>query len=153
MSAEDASEPQPPSAFPGPPKAEPVPPPVSPDPSTEPYLDLSAAVAAILNEDALSGSRKPLIEALLGEPVLFHLEIEKVERTFGRFSDAGYRNGRTVPGTIAGTEILVCVWYPEAQNEEVDSYDKGSTYLVEGTVEEWDTLRKRPNIRARRERG
>jgi len=128
---------------------EPPTPPVSED-ST---FDLSDAIQAILEEDPLSGRRAPLVKGLLEKSVSFDLSVEKVERTFGRFSDSHYRNGRTVSGTIAGTGVAVSVWFPEAQNEEVDAFKRGSDYHVNGAVEDWDSLRKRPNIRAREEGG
>jgi len=142
-----------PSEAQDPPEADGLPEPSQLEPPEESSFDPSDAIQAILAEDALGGGRGPMIKALVGQAVSFDLVVDRVERTFGRFSDSGYQNGRTGTGTIGETGLGVSVWYPEARNAEVDAFERGSSYPVQGTVEDWDSLRKRPNVRAREERG
>lgn len=109
---------------------------------------LSEAVRAILAESLVSGSRESLIKSLVGTDHSFELTVKRVERTIGRYSDPDYRNGRTVSGTIGGTDIEVSVLFPIVLNEKTDSVEPGSTLLIAGVVSDWDSLRKRPTIRA-----
>jgi hypothetical protein len=64
------------------------------------------------------------------------------------YSDADYRNGRTIQGTVAGSDLEVSVWFPESRNEEVEVLKKGDRIDVSGTVAEWDRLRNSPKVKA-----
>jgi len=116
------------------------------EPETTPTL--AEAVRAIQNAEIFGGSRDRLIKDLLGKQVSFDLTVARVERTFAMYSDAAYRNGRTVTGTVSGTGVEVCVWFPEAQNEVINALDRGSAYPVGGTVAAFDRLSSRPTVRA-----
>jgi hypothetical protein len=116
--------------------------------ATEATLNLAEAVQAIKREEIFGGSRNRLIKDLLGEQVSFDLTVARIERTFAMYSDAAYRNGRTVTGTVSETGVEVRVWFPEVQNEVIDALERGSVHPVSGTVAAFDPLSLRPTIRA-----
>ena len=64
------------------------------------------------------------------------------------FSDPNFGNGRTVSGTITGTDVEVLVLFPNSLNERVDGMEPGSDYSVTGVVAQWDGLRELPIVRA-----
>ncbi len=109
---------------------------------------LAESVQAIREEEIFGGNRNRLIKSLLGRLVSFDLTVARVERTFAMYSDAAYRNGRTLTGTVPETGMEVRVWFPEAQNEVMDALETGSIHPITGTVAEFDRLNSRPTIRA-----
>jgi hypothetical protein len=119
-------------------------------PPSESRLPLAEAVQAIRAADIITGSRDRLIESLMGKGFSFELTVMDVERTIAMFSDPDFRDGRTVTGTIDGTAVEVSVLWPSILNDEVDAFNRGSSYPVQGTVASWARLRLRPIIRAER---
>ncbi|MFH1764402.1 MAG: hypothetical protein ABIF09_09440 [Gemmatimonadota bacterium] len=116
--------------------------------STDSTPTLAESVRAIRAEEIFGGNRNRLIKSLLGKLVSFDLTVARVERTFAMFSDAAYRNGRTLTGTVPESGMEVRVWFPEAQNDLMDPLETGSIYPITGTVAELDRLNSRPTIRA-----
>jgi len=114
----------------------------------EPTLSLHDAVLAIQSEEIFGGSRDRLIKDILGKRVSFNLSVARIERTFAVFSDAAYRNGRTVTGSISGTEVKARAWFPEIENDRIDALEPGTIEAVTGTIAEFDRLSLRPTIRA-----
>ncbi len=119
-----------------------------PSPTADPDPTLTEAVRAIQNGDIFGGSRDRLIKDLLGKPVSFDLTVVRVERTFAMYSDAAYRNGRTITGTVSEDGVEVRVWFPEVQNEVIDALKPGTVHPVSGTVANFDRLSLRPTVRA-----
>jgi hypothetical protein len=121
--------------------------PTYPDPPSEEGPSLADAVQAILAEGIIGGKRDRLVKSLIGNAYSFELTVGKVERPISMFLDPDFRNGRIVSGVVLGTDIEVSVVYPNVLNDEVDTFDPGSSHPVRGTVKEWDRLRMRPIIR------
>ena len=119
----------------------------------EPTLTLQEAVLAIQREEIFGGSRDRLIKGLLGKRVSLDLTVARIERTFALFSDAAYRNGRTVTGSISGTGVQARAWFPEIENDRIDALEPGITEAVTGTIAEFDRLSLRPTIRAQASTG
>jgi hypothetical protein len=113
-----------------------------------PDTDLAGAIREILDREIIGGDRDRRVKALVGTTVSFDLQVERVDRTFAMYSDPDYRAGRTVQGTVAGAELQVLVWFPEAMNGDLDSVQKGDVLRVRGEVREWDPLRRRPSVLA-----
>jgi hypothetical protein len=161
VSVEEEGEPEPPKVEDDEPPPQPEPadePPPEPEPVKkalveqvlpgDPVPSLAESVEAILAEGVIGGRRDSLIKALVGQAFSIELSVGRVERTLAMFSDPAFRDGRTVTGTIGGTEIQVSVLFPHTLNEEVDSMEPGETYPIQGAVTEWDRLRLRPTMRA-----
>lgn len=122
--------------------------PASP-PEPQPTIpEFAATIQAILEVDVFRGERDRHIKELMGTACRFPLEVLRVERTFAMYSDADYRNGRTIQGTVAGSDLEVSVWFPESRNEEIEGYETGDRIEVSGIVAEWDRLRNAPKIKA-----
>ncbi len=131
------------------PELEPVPGPDVEPASEPPDAPLHLAVTAILEAQIFGGERDLLIRDLKGRTFEFTLEVKRVDRTFGAFTGSEYRNGQTVTGTIIGSDQEVTVYFPEARNEEVKGWEPGSSHVVRGVVNDWDRLRKRPELLAK----
>jgi len=75
------------------------------------------------------------------------LEIAKVERTYAYSSDKRFRNGRTVTGTISGTDCKAKLQLPKERNDEVDALDRGTQFSVDCLLLKWDNLYDRLEMR------
>ena len=95
------------------------------------------------------GDKDRLIRDLLGKLFDFGLEVKRVDRSLGVYSEVEYRNGRTVTGNLEDSDLEVVVFFPGSRNEEVDEWQPGSLLRVKGEVRDWDRLRKRPELFAR----
>jgi hypothetical protein len=115
----------------------------------KPSSPLHEALRSILDANIFGRGKDCLIRDLVGRPFDFTLEVKRVDRSFGVYSDAEYRNGRTVTGTLEGSELEVVVFFPASRNEEVQEWQPGSLHWVNGDVRNWDRLRKRPEFLAR----
>jgi hypothetical protein len=111
--------------------------------------DLPDAVRAIVDAKIFGGEKDLLIRDLMGKSFEFTLEVKRVDRSFGVFSDSQYRNGQMVTGTLLGSELEVAVFFPDERNDEVKGWAPGSMHAVRGEVSDWDRLRKRPQLLAR----
>lgn len=108
----------------------------------------ASAVTTILEEKSFGGRRNPLIRELVGSRHTFELEVDLVKHTFGAGPDPTYRHGRTVTGSVAGTEIDVEVRFPADRNDEIDGLRRGAIHPVTATVVDWEKLSEKPVLEA-----
>jgi hypothetical protein len=125
----------------------PAPPPAESS-DDEPTSELATSVRAALEAGSLGGDRSRLIREMKGRSFIFGLEVDHFRSTFGSGPDAGYRRGRTVTGTVYGTDVQVVVRFPESQNAEIDALAPGSIRKVRGSVVDWEKLSGRPVLHA-----
>jgi hypothetical protein len=70
--------------------------------------------------------------------------IDRVVTSLGTLnSDSGYQNGKTVTGTIEGTQQTIEIAVPETFNTELESFRRGDVWQATITVTSWDNLYNR----------
>jgi hypothetical protein len=111
--------------------------------------ELPALVRAINEAGIFGKERDRLIKDLLGKLFEFTLEVQRVDRTIGMYTEADFRDGLTVTGVLAGSDLAVAVYFPNDRNDEVKGWMPGSVRSVRAEVNDWDRLRKRPELLAR----
>lgn len=117
------------------------PPPLPPD-----APELARRLRAILAEPRFGGRRDDLIDELIGGEYAFTLVIDRNERSFG--VPAGYRDGRTLQGTLDDTELGVAVRFPPERNEELAGLGRGDRVSVEARAIQWESLGSQPLMEA-----
>jgi hypothetical protein len=115
--------------------------------SSEP--DLPALVKAINDAGIFGRERDLLIDDLVGMFFEVALEVRRVDRTIGIYTEAEYRDGQTVTGVLIGSDLEVVVYFPSDRNDEIKQWAPGSVHSVQAEVNDWDRLRKRPELMAR----
>ncbi|MGD2067223.1 MAG: hypothetical protein PVI57_00960 [Gemmatimonadota bacterium] len=134
--------------------SEPPPPlPGSPDRAPDAAATTGAApivgmVRAILGEPSFGGRRKELEAELVGSHQAFEVDVDRVERSFGVWDAPEYRDGSTLVGTVAGSELKALVRFPPWVNEAVQALERGERCTVRGTVAEWERLREQVVLHA-----
>ena len=104
-----------------------------------------APLLAIVDEIEQAGrfgnERSEIVTAAAGHTYDVAVRIDRVSTTFG-FSgdDAAFENGRTVIGTIAGTDQKVQLFAVEASNDQLDYLARGGSWQTLATVASWDSL-------------
>ena len=85
--------------------------------------------------------RSEIVAATEGHTYEVAVRIDRISTTFG-FSgdDAAFENGRTVVGTIAGTDQKVQLFAVEASNNSLDYLARGGSWQTLATVKTWDSL-------------
>ena len=134
--AEDATSHEPPAADAGPS--------VAAEPTES---DLLAIVGQLVSARKYSPERERLLKENAERSFACVLEIEKVERTYAYSSNERFRNGRTVTGTISGTECKAKLQMPEERNDEVDALDSGTTLSADCLLLKWDNIYDRLEMR------
>jgi hypothetical protein len=104
-----------------------------------------APLLAIVDEIERAGrfgnERSEIVAATDGHTYDVAVRIDRVSTTFG-FSgdDDAFENGRTVIGTIAGTDQKVQLFAVEASNDQLDYLARGGSWQTLATVKNWDSL-------------
>lgn len=146
--AAPSDRPIPPSG--SPPSSPPSPPASStshdPDPLPPDASELARRIAAILAEPRFGGRRDDLIEELVGVDYELMLVLERNERSFGVPAD--YRDGRTLRGTVDGTDFVVEVRFPPGRNDELADLGRGDRVPVRARAVQWESLRSQPLLEA-----
>jgi hypothetical protein len=120
----------------------------SPDNPPADLPALARAVQLIQEMHIFGGTKNQEIRGLTGDQFTFRLRVKENQRSFGAFSDPEFKNGRSVTGTLVGSDVEVVILFPGARNEEVQGWEPGSEHEVRGEVMKWDRLRERPELKA-----
>ncbi len=107
-----------------------------------------AAFARDLAESPRYGSeRTNLVSRLLGHTVEAVLNVESVNRTFDYVSDA-FRNGRTVIGRLADTDLQLAVQFPATENERLDTLVPDTQLPIRAVPLKWNIIYDRLELQA-----
>ena len=137
------------------------PPKLSPAPNESEYPDdMSVAADEDLSSDLLSvvaslnaaprhgSERGDIIATLSGQIFDATIIIDRVTSLMGSMaSDPRYEYGKSVTGSIQGTNQLVQVLTPESQNDQIDDLRRGDVWQTEIVIIDFDGLYNRLNAR------
>ncbi|MEO2013968.1 MAG: hypothetical protein ABGZ53_06315 [Fuerstiella sp.] len=120
----------------------------TPDSSDRVGVDVGkdmTSLLAIIHEIGQAGrfgnERSEIVAATEGHAYDVEVLIDRVSTTFG-FSgdDARFENGRTIIGTIAGTDQKVQLFAADTSNDALDYLARGGSWQTLATVKSWDSL-------------
>jgi hypothetical protein len=127
---------------PGPEVAPPrTPPPVPDGQGLPPAMtsDLEGLLAAIQATDRYSDQRDALLAQSIGIECVLEVRTHTTEWTSG-FDDDGYRDGRSIVGTLAGTSIELHARFPKRVNSAIDAVTRDDHVRIRAIFKGWDRL-------------
>ena len=74
------------------------------------------------------------------------VQIQDVDEANSKFDDPEYQAGRTVKGTITGSNFVISLQLPSRYNAEVDALIRGASWAAEGAVIQWNSLLKQVTV-------
>lgn len=114
-------------------------------------LELAAQIAAVSRH---GHARTDIMASVLGETFDATIVVDRVNSSLGvTTSHPGYEYGKTIIGTIEGTEQSIQVMTPKSLNDDVDDLRRGDTWPLQICIEGWDSLFSRINARQLDESG
>ncbi|MCP4782208.1 MAG: hypothetical protein GY878_01490 [Fuerstiella sp.] len=104
-----------------------------------------ASLLAIISEIGQAGrfgnERSEIVAATEGRAYDLVVLIDRVSTTFGfPGDDARFENGRTITGTIEGTDQKVQLFAADTSNDSLDYLSRGGSWQTLATVKSWDSL-------------
>ncbi len=107
------------------------------------------ALAARINAAPRHGNERPDIVAdSAGQVFDASIVIDRVTSLMGSMtSDPRYEFGKSVTGTIEGTNQAIQVMTPESQNDTIDDLRRGDVWQTQISIMDWDSLYNRINAR------
>jgi hypothetical protein len=107
------------------------------------------ALASSINAAPRHGSeRGDMVAAISGQIFDATIVIDRVTSLMGSMSsDPRYEYGKSVTGTIKGTNQSIQVLTPESQNDQIDDLRRGDVWQTEIVIMDFDSLYNRINSR------
>ena len=89
-----------------------------------------------------------MVAAISGQIFDATIVIDRVTSLMGSMSsDPRYEYGKSVTGTIQGTNQSIQVLTPESQNDQIDDLRRGDVWQTEIVIMDFDSLYNRINSR------
>lgn len=122
--------------------------PATDHPSTEDPGDLLRCIEAIKTADRFGDERKRLIEAMRGRRFMLSIVVQRVSWTMGVGFDTPFAKGRTVIGTIDGSDAPVAIRFVPSQNSRIDALKPGEHVAAAAVVVDFNRLHDRLEMEA-----
>lgn len=113
--------------------------------SDSPGRTIFELVSEINSQDRYGNERSHVIEAAGDQPYQVSIIVDRISTTLGLTGelDPEYQQGRTVVGTIAGTEQEVQLFARQSQNAAIDAVARDEVWESRAVVQKWDSLYNR----------
>ena len=109
---------------------------------------LAQLITAINAAPRHGSERGDIISNAAGQTFDANILIDRVTSLMGSMaSDPRYEYGKSVTGTIEGTNQAVQVITPESQNDDIDDLRRGDNWQTQISITDWDSLYNRINAR------
>ena len=110
--------------------------------------DLLALVASLNAASRHGSERGDIVANASGQIFDAAIIIDRVTSLMGSMtSDPRYEFGKSVTGTIEGTNQAVQIMTPESQNDEIDDLRRGDLWQTQIAITDFDSLYNRINAR------
>lgn len=122
----------------------------SPSPAlpSPPAAELLSLISSIAAAPRFGDQRNQLVEHSKDLAIPVAIEVERSSYNYGIYDDESFRNGRTLIGTLLGTETKVAIQLPESQNESASSMSSGTLWTGLARPVRWDDLYDRLELRS-----
>lgn len=122
----------------------------SPSPAlpSPPAIELLSLISSIAAAPRFGDQRSQLVERSKDLAIPVAIEVERSSYNYGIYDDESFRNGRTLIGTLLGTETKVAIQLPESQNESASSLSSGALWTGLARPARWDDLYDRLELRS-----
>jgi len=87
--------------------------------------------------------QRDIAAAAKGQVFDVTVEIDRLISTLGSQAGAGYHNGKTITGTVAGTDQTVQIFTRDSENIRIERLSRGDQWRTPATIHAWDSLYKR----------
>ena len=115
---------------------------LAPDNQNAPFTSpLQALVSELSEARGLGDEHAQIIQRSLGQVLELTIEVDRVAATYRASIDASHRQGKTITGTIAGTEQSVELL--TLNDSDVGGLARGERWRGFAVVSDWDALYKR----------
>ena len=109
---------------------------------------LAQLVAAIIAAPRHGNERGDIVANEAGQIFDANIVIDRVASLMGSMaSDPRYAYGKSITGTIEGTDQAVQIITPESQNNDVNNLRRGDVWSAQISIIDWDSLYNRINAR------
>lgn len=127
---------------------QPVEPPAESIPPSEPEVaGLAPLFESLAATGRYSSERQAIVDRASSQSHEIDVAVERVERTYAFDVPEALRNGRTVIGTLAGTEHKVAVQAAAASNDVMDDLQAGQTLRTRAFPAKWNIVHDRLELR------
>ena len=110
--------------------------------------DLFQLVQAIAAAPRHGNGRAEIVERADGQIFDAVILVDRVTSLMGASaSDPRYEYGKSVTGTVDGTDQAIQIVTPESQNNEIDDLRRGDIWQTQILLVDWDSLYNRVNAR------
>jgi len=110
--------------------------------------DLLSLVASLNAAPRHGSERGDIVANVSGQIFDAEIVIDRVTSLMGSMaSDPRYEYGKSVTGSIQGTNQLVQVLTPESQNDQIDDLRRGDVWQTQIVIMDFDSLYSRINAR------
>lgn len=110
--------------------------------------DLAELLAAINAAPRHGSERGDIVANAAGQEFDATIKIDRVTSLMGSMnSDPRYEYGKSVTGTIEGTDQAVQIITPESQNDTIDDLRRGDLWQTQISIIDFDSLYNRINAR------
>jgi hypothetical protein len=117
-------------------------------PTEEAPQDLLELVAQINSANRHGNARASIVASVRGATFGATVLVDRVNSSLGLLNnDTGYEGGKTVVGTVQGTEQAIQVLTPKSLNDDVDDLRRGDVWPLVICIDGWDNLYNRINAR------
>jgi len=140
---EPVAEPVEPAAAVDPEPAPPAePPPPEPAP-VEPTVSLEETCSLLNDSGQDSADQARIMEAVANQTFDLTLTIERVSSTYSWDKNSKYNDGKTLIGTLEGTDHQVQILIPSDRNDQMNQLKAGDTWTGTGRITSRDSLFRR----------
>ncbi len=122
------------------PPAEPPPPEPAPVEST---ISLEETCSRLNDGGLNSVDQDRIMEAVANQPFDLTLTIERVSSTYSWDKHSKYNDGKTIMGTLTGTDHQIQILIPSDRNDQVNQLKPGDTWTGTGQITGRDSLFRR----------
>ena len=107
------------------------------------YPSIVPLVQKIKEADRFGTGREDAVT--LAEGTIFDLTVivDRIVSTYSLSEEADHRNGKTVTGKIANTDMEVELYTAEISNKDIEQLTRGDAWSVYATIRKWDNLYER----------
>ena len=105
-----------------------------------PLPTIVSVIRQILQASRFGNERNDLAAQARGQEFDMAITIDRIASTLGSTEGERYANGKTITGTVVGTDHSVQLFTASDSNRHVDGLARGDQWTTRASVSQWDSL-------------